>query len=199
MPTINDGAGQRGFLTFRLGGEEYGVEILRVREIVQFDTVTVVPTAPRFIRGVINLRGNVVPVVDLAVKLGLAPTEVTKWSCIVVVEVESAGEELVVGLLADAVSQVADLSEADIEPPPSFGTRLRPEYLIGMGKAEKKFILLLDVDRILSEAELRTVAGLEEGAGQPAGRAGAGDAGTPASEAGQGAAASGRGADTAEA
>ena len=141
---------QGQYLGFYLAGEEYGVDILRVREILEYDTVTKVPTTPASIRGVINLRGNVVPVVDLAVKFGLPESAVTKRSCIVVVELELEGEQTVMGLLAESVSQVIDLPAAEIEPPPPFGTRVRVDCLLGMGKAGKKFVLLLDVDRVLS-------------------------------------------------
>jgi purine-binding chemotaxis protein CheW len=142
------------YLGFHVAGEEYAVGILRVREILEYDTVTRVPTTPPCIRGVINLRGSVVPVVDLAAKLALPETVVTKRSCIVVVEVTLEGEPTVIGLLADSVSQVIDLPAAEIEPPPSFGTRLRVECLLGMGRAGKRFVLLLDIDTLLSMDEV---------------------------------------------
>jgi purine-binding chemotaxis protein CheW len=137
---------QSQYLGFHIAGEEYAIGILRVREILEYDIVTRVPTTPRSIRGVINLRGSVVPVVDLAVKLGLPESVVTKRSCVVVVE----SERTVMGLLADAVTQVFDLPATEIEPPPPFGTRIRVECLLGMGRAGKKFVLLLDIDRLLS-------------------------------------------------
>jgi len=141
---------QSQYLGFHIAGEEYAIGILRVREILEYDTVTKVPITPRSIRGVINLRGSVVPVVDLAVKLGLSESVVTKRSCVVVVEMVLEGERTVMGLLADAVTQVFDLPAAEIEPPPPFGTRIRVECLLGMGRAGKKFVLLLDIDRLLS-------------------------------------------------
>ena len=141
---------QSQYLGFHIAGEEYAIGILRVREILEYDTVTRVPTTPPSIRGVINLRGRVVPVVDLAVKLGLSASVVTKRSCVVVVEMVLEGERTVMGLLADAVTQVIDLPAAEIEPPPPFGTRIRVECLLGMGRAGKKFVLLLDIDRLLS-------------------------------------------------
>ena len=141
---------QSQYLGFHIAGEEYAIGILRVREILEYDTVTRVPTTPRSIRGVINLRGSVVPVVDLAVKLGLSESVVTKRSCVVVVEMVLEGERTVMGLLADAVTQVFDLPATEIEPPPPFGTRIRVECLLGMGRAGKKFVLLLDIDRLLS-------------------------------------------------
>jgi purine-binding chemotaxis protein CheW len=145
---------QTQHLTFHLAGEEYGIGILSVKEILEYDTITTVPQTPACIRGVINLRGSVVPVVDLAAKFGLPARPITKRTCIVIVEVEVEGSRTVIGLLADAVSQVMDLAPEDIEPPPTFGTRIRVDYLQGMGKVGKKFVLLLDVDRVLSAPEL---------------------------------------------
>ena len=154
MATQSTHSEQSQYLGFHIAGEEYAIGILRVREILEYDTVTRVPTTPPSIRGVINLRGSVVPVVDLAVKLGLAESVVTKRSCVVVVEIVLEGERTVMGLLADAVSQVIDLPAAEIEPPPPFGTRIRVECLLGMGRAGKKFVLLLDIDRILSSDDV---------------------------------------------
>jgi purine-binding chemotaxis protein CheW len=150
MATQSAPSEQSQYLGFHMAGEEYAIGILRVREILEYDTVTKVPTTPASIRGVINLRGSVVPVIDLAVKLGLPESVVTKRSCVVVVEIVLDGERTVMGLLADAVSQVIDLPAAEIEPPPPFGTRVRVECLLGMGRAGKKFVLLLDIDRLLS-------------------------------------------------
>ena len=121
-------------------------------------TVTRVPTTPPSIRGVINLRGSVVPVVDLAVKLGLPESVVTKRSCVVVVEIVLDGERTVMGLLADSVSQVLDLPATEIEPPPPFGTNIRVDFLTGMGKLEGRLVLILDLDRILSPIELEQIA-----------------------------------------
>lgn len=151
------------YLGFHIAGEEYAIGILRVREILEYDTVTKVPTTPASIRGVINLRGSVVPVIDLAVKLGLPESVVTKRSCVVVVEIVLDGERTVMGLLADAVSQVIDLPAAEIEPPPPFGTRVRVECLLGMGRAGKKFVLLLDIDRLLSTDDVVAVQSAADG------------------------------------
>jgi purine-binding chemotaxis protein CheW len=146
------------YLGFYIGGEEYAIGILRVREILEYDTATRIPGTPPSIRGVINLRGSVVPVVDLAVKFGLPESVVTKRTCIVVVELDLEGERTVMGVMADSVSQVMDLGAEDIEPPPTFGTRVHVDYLRGMGKAGKRFILLLDIDRVLSATELQEAA-----------------------------------------
>jgi purine-binding chemotaxis protein CheW len=145
---------QTQFLTFLLADELYAVSILRVREIIEYSTVTRVPSMPASVRGVINLRGAVVPVIDLAVRFGLRDSQVTKRTCVVIAEVEVGGERLVMGLMADAVSQVIDLPPSDIEPPPAFGTRVRVDFLKGLGKFGKKFILILDLDCALSATDL---------------------------------------------
>jgi purine-binding chemotaxis protein CheW len=142
------------YLGFEVAGEEYAIGILRVREILEFDTVTRVPATPASIRGVINLRGRVVPVIDLAVKLGLDESPITRRTCIVVVEVDLGGERAVMGILADAVSQVVDLPAGEIEPPPPFGPRVRVDCLLGMGRAGKKFVLLLDIDKVIAAEDL---------------------------------------------
>ena len=148
------------YLTFFLGGDEYAVGILKVREVLEYDTITRVPSVPACISGVINLRGSVVPVVDLAVKLGMSATQITRLTCIVIVEVDTDEGRTVMGLIADSVSQVIDLAPEDIEPPPSFGTRIRVDFLLGMGKLGKKFALLIDIDRLLAATELLSAAAL---------------------------------------
>ena len=151
---------QTQYLTFTIGDEEYALGILRVREIIQYDTVTRVPRMPPWIRGVINLRGGVVPVLDLALKLGLPAAEVTKETCIVISEVAADGESCLMGIVADTVCQVIDLSASEIEPAPAFGTRVRVDYLHGMGKVGRRFVLLLDAERVLSADELSGTAAL---------------------------------------
>ena len=162
MDSQNRSGESSQFLGFSVAGEEYGVGILQVKEILEYEAVTRVPSTPPSIRGVINLRGSVVPVVDLAVKFGLPESEVTKRSCIVVLEVAIEGEKVVMGVIADAVSQVVDLCPEDIEPVPAFGPRAHVDYLLGLGKAERKFILLLDIDRLLSEDELQAASAAAE-------------------------------------
>ncbi|HEV2112891.1 MAG TPA: chemotaxis protein CheW [Terriglobales bacterium] len=156
--TKNGSEQVRQYLTFLIGGEEYAVSLLKVKEIIEYDVVTKVPKTPAWVRGVINLRGSVVPVIDLAVKFGQAATEVGKLTCIVITEVECEGEAAVMGILADAVSQVIDLKAEEIEAPPTFGTRVKIDYLLGMGRSGKKFCLILDSDRVLSTDELLEVA-----------------------------------------
>ncbi|HET7041720.1 MAG TPA: chemotaxis protein CheW [Gemmatimonadales bacterium] len=147
------------YLSFQVAGESYAVGVLQAREIIEYSTVTRVPHAPPAVRGVINLRGSVVPVVDLAVKFGLPASEIGRRTCVVIVECRIEGEAMVMGVMADAVNHVLDLGPADIEPAPSFGTRVRSEYLKGMGKLEQGFVLLLDMDKLLS--------GQDAAAGQP--------------------------------
>jgi purine-binding chemotaxis protein CheW len=162
---------QKQYLTFFLSGEEYAVNIQRIKEIIEYTTVTKVPKVPEWIRGVINLRGSVVPVVDLSARFGLGERPVTKTTCIVVLEVEQDSERTVIGVIVDAVNQVIDLTPDDIEEPPSFGTRVRLDYLFGMGKLGKKFALILNIDRVLSNSELLTVSAVQgaaiEGRGGP--------------------------------
>jgi purine-binding chemotaxis protein CheW len=142
------------YLTFMIGGEEYAVSLLKVREIIEYDTITEVPKTPEWVRGVINLRGSVVPVIDLAVKFRQAPSDAGKLTCIVITEVECEGEATVMGVMTDAVRRVIDLRPQDIEEPPSFGTRVNVDYLLGMARAGKKFCLLLDTEKVLSTDEL---------------------------------------------
>ncbi|WNG32333.1 purine-binding chemotaxis protein CheW [Archangium violaceum] len=144
------------YLSFFFAGEEYALGILKVKEIIEYTSVTRIPGAPGWVRGVFNLRGSVVPVVDLAVKLDTPPSTLTRWSCIVVVEVKLDGERIVLGLLADSIGQVIELGPADVVPPPSFGTKVHLDYLLGMGRMEagRKFVLLLDIDKVLSTQEV---------------------------------------------
>jgi purine-binding chemotaxis protein CheW len=152
---------QQQYLTFFLADEEYAIGIQRVKEIIEYTAITKVPKVPEWIRGVINLRGNVVPVVDLAVRFGLAERPVTKTTCIVVVEMEQDSDRTVMGVVADAVNQVIELSPKDIEEPPAFGTRVRLEYLHGMGKLGRKFALILNIDSVLNATELLTVSSVQ--------------------------------------
>jgi len=143
------------YLTFFIRDEEYGVEILRVKEILEYEHVTRVPTTPAHVRGVINLRGGVLPVVDLAAKFGHEETAPTRTTCIVVVETQANGELLTIGIVATAVSQVVDIADTAIEPAPSFGTGVRVDFLTGMGKLDGRLVLILDIDRVLSPVEIQ--------------------------------------------
>ena len=149
------------YLSFQLAGEEFAFGILHVKEILEYDTLTRVPNAPPAVRGVINLRGAVVPVLDLALLFGVPATPVTKRSCVIIVEVRVDEQDLVMGILADAVNQVIELAPDAIEPPPAFGSRVRVDYLIGMGKVEsRKFVLILDIDRLLGDVSSAAAAAL---------------------------------------
>jgi purine-binding chemotaxis protein CheW len=152
------------YLTFFIRGEEYAAGILRVKEIIEFERVTRVPAMPEHVRGVINLRGAVLPVIDLAAKFGHGPSEPARTTCIVVAETELAGEMLTVGVMADAVSEVVDIADDAIEVPPSFGTHIRADFLTGMGKLDNRLVLVLDVDRVLSPVELQQTIDAAEAA-----------------------------------
>jgi purine-binding chemotaxis protein CheW len=147
----------RQYLTFKLGEEVFGLDVGKVREILDFTTITKVPRTPGFMRGVINLRGSVVPVVDMRVKFGMSSTEKTVNTCIVVAEVELEGDVIVLGALVDSVQEVFELEPGQIEPPPRIGTKLNTEFIKGMGKRDERFIILLDVDKAFSAEELSLV------------------------------------------
>ena len=166
------------YLSFMIAGTDYGLPILAVKEILQHEEPTRVPGTPASIRGVINVRGQVVPVIDLAVKFGGEETVPSKRTCILVVEAQAGKDRLVVGVLADAVNEVLDLPVGEIEEPPSFGTNIRLDYLTGMGKVGKGFVLLLDADRVLtaSEVELAAQAAAVASASEAAAAAAAADA-----------------------
>jgi purine-binding chemotaxis protein CheW len=148
----------RQYLTFRLGEEVFGLDVGKVREILDFTTITKVPRTPEFMRGVINLRGSVVPVVDMRVKFGMSATEKTVNTCIIVAEVELDGDTTVLGALVDSVQEVFELEPSQIEPAPRIGTKLNTEFIKGMGKRDERFIILLDVDKAFSAEELSLVS-----------------------------------------
>jgi purine-binding chemotaxis protein CheW len=141
------------YLTFQLAGEEYALDIMQVREIIEYGTLTFVPQTPPSIRGVINLRGNVVPVIDLALRFNATPSPITGRTCIIIGEATLAGELAVMGVIADAVSKVVELTDDEILPAPAFGTGVRVDYLRGMGRAGGKFMLLLDIEKVFANAE----------------------------------------------
>ncbi len=145
------------YLTFKLGEEVFALDISKAREVLDFTSITKVPRTPEFMRGVINLRGSVVPVVDLRLKFGMTPTERTVNTCIIITEVAVDNETTVLGALADSVQEVMDLGPDHIEPAPKIGTRLNTEFIKGMGKQNDKFIIILDIDRVFSVDELALV------------------------------------------
>lgn len=155
---------QAQYLTFTVGKELFGLGILSVKEIIEYQSLTTVPMMPAAIRGVINLRGAVVPVMDLSARLGKAPAEVSKRSCIVIIELEVEGEPQTIGALVDAVNQVLEIPAADIEPAPSFGTKIRRDFMRGIGKVDNKFVVLLDAGQVLT---LEEAVALQELSGCP--------------------------------
>lgn len=152
----------RQYLTFKLADEVFALDVARVREILDFTTVTKVPRTPDFMRGVINLRGNVVPVVDMRLKFGMTMTEKTVDTCIIVTEVAVNGETAVIGNLADSVQEVIDLEHDQIEPAPKIGMSIRTEFISGMGKRNGEFIMILDMDRLFSLEELAAVQNVHD-------------------------------------
>jgi len=142
------------YLTFTLGEEVFGMDIRTVREIIQHGAMTPVPLMPAFVRGVINLRGAVVPVIDLHARFGRPPAGVTKKTCVVIFDAVREGERVELGLQVDAVSAVIDIPAAQIEPPPNFGTAVRREFIHGMGKVGERFVIVLDADRAFDVEEM---------------------------------------------
>ena len=152
------------YLTFMLNQEVFAIGILAVKEIIEYGKLTQVPMMPACIRGVINLRGAVVPVMDLAVRFGRAPSVVTKRTCIVIVELVACGERRDVGVIVDAVNEVLDIPATDIEPAPAFGAGLRVDFIQGMGKIGTRFVILLNLEHVLSIDEITALSALERGA-----------------------------------
>ena len=145
------------FLTFLLAEGVFAMEISSIREIIQYGPMTTVPLMPDFVRGVINLRGAVVPVIDLQARLGKPPATVGKKTCIVIFDAQRGQERVELGLLVDAVSEVIEIAAADIEPPPQFGTAVRRDFIFGMGKVDGRFLIILDPDRALNVEELASL------------------------------------------
>ena len=145
------------YLTFSLAGEEYGIGILKVREIIGMLSITPVPQTPSFVKGVINLRGQVIPVVDLRLKFGMPELEYTERTSIIVVEVKGQAGNIPIGIVVDSVSEVVSIRESEVEDTPTFGTRLDTEYILGMAKSEGGVKILLDIDRVLSGEELGAI------------------------------------------
>jgi chemotaxis signal transduction protein len=142
------------FLTFILNKEIFAIDIAKVREVLEFATVTRIPRTPDFMRGVINLRGNVVPVIDLKHKFGMGETERTVDTCTIIVEVDAGGEQIVLGVMTDAVQEVFDIEKDQIEPPPKIGTHVDTQFIKGMGKRDDEFLIILDIDQVLTAEEM---------------------------------------------
>lgn len=157
-PVTQPKAGAGQYLTFVLGGEIYALGILNIKEIIDFGNLTEVPMMPAFVRGVINLRGSVVPVVDLQARFGKGSTQIAKRTGIVIVETATEDQDdnsqQDIGIIVDAVNEVVDINQQDIEPPPSFGAGIRPDFINGMAKRDGHFVILLNVNRVLSVEEM---------------------------------------------
>ena len=148
------------YLTFSLGGEVLNLSIIYVKEIIEFGQITEIPMMPAFIRGVINLRGAVVPVIDLSARFGGSSSTVSRRTCIVIVELGIGEERQDLGVIVDAVNEVLEIPRADIEPPPSFGARIRADFIQGMGKVDGHFVIILNVERVLSTEEITLLASM---------------------------------------
>jgi len=142
------------YLTFTLDNEEYGIGILKIKEIIGMMPITTVPQTPDFVKGVINLRGKVIPVVDLRLRFGMEAIDYTERTCIIVVEIEGESGTVMIGIVVDAVSEVLNIKGEDIEDTPTFGTKLNTDYILGMAKKEGSVKILLDIDRVLSAEEI---------------------------------------------
>ncbi|MCX5814464.1 MAG: chemotaxis protein CheW [Proteobacteria bacterium] len=151
----------RQYLTFQLAEEVFGIDVSHVREILEFSTVTKVPKTPEYMRGVINLRGSVVPVLDMRLKFCMTRTEKTVNTCIIVVEVSFEGETTIIGALVDSVQEVFELEPDQIEPAPQIGMQLKTEFIKGMGKRDDNFIIILNIDKVFSSEELTAAQGME--------------------------------------
>ncbi len=145
------------YLTFTLKEEEYGIGILRVKEIIGMMPITSVPKTPGFVKGVINLRGKVIPVIDLRLKFNMGKIPYTDRTCVIVVEIDSESGMVLIGIVVDAVSEVLNIREEEIEDSPSFGTKLNTDYILGMAKMEGGVKILLDIDKVLSTEEIQTL------------------------------------------
>ena len=150
------------YLTFTLDAEVFALDIGKVREVLDYTSVTKVPQTPEFMRGVINLRGNVVPVVDMRLKFGMAVTEKTVNTCIIIVEVAVDGEITILGAMADSVEEVLDLEPEQIEPAPRIGTKLNTDFIRGMGRRDERFLMILDVDKVFSSGEMAMAQGMAD-------------------------------------
>ncbi|MFI5379155.1 MAG: chemotaxis protein CheW [Tepidisphaerales bacterium] len=146
------------YLTFALGKEEYGLEILKVREIIGYMEITAVPRTPSYVKGVINLRGQVIAVIDLRSKFGMETAERTEQTCVIVVEIKQGGRKLSTGIIVDHVSEVLDIGGEKIEEPPTFGASVDTDFILGMGKIGDSVKILLDIDRVLGEEEINMLA-----------------------------------------
>lgn len=162
LSTVRNPPGQ--YLTFMLGGEVFAIGILNIKEIIEVGTMTTVPMMPDYIRGVINLRGAVVPVIDLSARFGNRRSDLTRRSCIVILELAHDEDVLTVGVVVDAVNEVIEIDDSQIDPPPAFGARIRTDFIQGMGKVRERFVIMLNVDRVLSVQDMHVLDGMAQAA-----------------------------------
>ena len=169
-PAIEQEAAIQGqqYLTFNVTGEPFGIEIASIKEIIEYRPPTEVPMMPAYVRGVINLRGRVLPVIDLGVRFGRSKLAETRRTCIVILEVRQTDDQHDIGVMVDAVSAVVEIADVDVEPPPSFGANVRTDFISGMGKIGEGFVILLDIGKVLSVEELASMETVGEGAASPA-------------------------------
>jgi purine-binding chemotaxis protein CheW len=146
------------YLTFRLCEEDFGLKILKVQEIIGMQEITSIPRTPPAVKGVINLRGKVIPVVDLRLKFAMAEAEVSRKTCIILVQVTRAEGDVIMGIVVDEVSEVLEINDKEIEPPPEFGAQIETDFILGMAKTADAVKILLDLDRVLTEQEIELVA-----------------------------------------
>jgi purine-binding chemotaxis protein CheW len=154
------------FLTFLLGGEPFAIGILVIKEIIEYGSLTAVPLMPEFIRGVLNLRGQVVPVIDLAARFGRPRAEIGRRTCIVIIEMENDGVAQDVGVIVDTVNEVLEIPVSSIQPAPAFGAKIRADFISGMVEMDGRFIIILDVNRVLSLDEMALLASIEDGSAE---------------------------------
>lgn len=168
-PATPDDREDTQYLTFTSAGDMFAIGILAIKEIIEYGNLTSVPMMPDFVRGVINVRGAVVPVIDLAARFGRSRSEATRRSCIVIIEARTTqGEQQDIGVMVDAVSAVMEIPASEIEPPPSFGARIRVDFISGMAKLNNKFVIVLNVDRVLSVEEMAMLSEVTGNSGRAA-------------------------------
>ncbi|MFA8344348.1 MAG: chemotaxis protein CheW [Rhodothermaceae bacterium] len=155
--SVSEISEERPYLTFELEKELFAVDVSKVREVLDFSKITKIPHTPEYMKGVINLRGSVVPVIDLRLKFGMPETQTTIDTCIIVLEIDMDSETIIIGALADSVQEVFELEPAQIEPAPKLGTKFNSDFLVGIGKKEDLFIMILNIDKVFSSDELALV------------------------------------------
>lgn len=160
--TVEQSIDANQFLTFMLSGEEFAVPIMHVKEIIKYHALTSVPMVPEFIAGAINLRGNIIPIINMAIKFDMTPLEKTRRTCVVIMEVLLDGEPTVMGMQVDKVLDVIEITDENIDAAPSLGTQIRTDFIRGMGKLEDRFVIILAINKVLSADEIAVVGNLQD-------------------------------------